>query len=416
MLNKLKTLFKKSISFTGVQSFSSPTSWLNWGSTGFVEKGYKQSAWIYSAVNLRAYAVASVPWVVEVKRGREWDAVEDHPLHDLIQAPNMRLDGFTLFKMSVQHLDLTGNAYWLKVRNLSGSQVIQLVPILPGKIAPVIVADQLIRYQGADGRNYPIEDIVHLMYTTPDSLYVGMSPLQAAARAAEIDREAENWQKKSFENRAIPDGVMIIEDIQTQQQYETARAAMKEQYQGSENSRTPLLIGGKANWQTMSQTAAEMDFINSRKFTREEILSVYGVPQPMVGVYENATLANIETARKIFWRDTVIPMLDEIQSELNLQLASEFPGVRLRHDVSDIEAMQDSYTDTVKTAKDLWSMGVPFNELSRELELGFEDIEGGDVGYIPSGLIPADLDWSDSLSMDDAEKHSRAAYGDKTIR
>ena len=404
MFKKIKNIFRKNISFTGMQHYASSASWLTWGSKGFIDKGYKESAWIYSAVNIRAYAVASVPWVVEVKRGKEWEAIDTHPLYDLLQAPNLRTDFFTLMKMSVQHLDLTGNAYWLKVRNAAGTQVIQLFPLLPGQITPVINAGQLIRYQGADGTNYNVEDIVHLMYTVPDSLYIGMSPLQAAARAAEIDREAENWQKKSFQNRAIPDGVMIIEDITTQQQYETAKAAMKEQYQGSDNSRSPLLIGGKAQWQSMSQSAAEMDFINSRKFTREEILSVYGVPQPMVGVYENATLANIETARKIFWRDTVVPLLDEIQSELNLQLASEFPGVRLRHDVSDIEAMQDSYTENVNTARTLWSMGVPFNTINAVLELGFEDIEGGDVGYVPGGLIPSDVDWSAiGMGMDDPD-------------
>jgi SPP1 gp7 family putative phage head morphogenesis protein len=36
-------------------------------------------------------------------------------------------------------------------------------------------------------------------------------------------------------------------------------------------------------------------------------------------------------------------------------------------------------------------MGVPFNMINQKLELGFDDIEGGDSGYLPAGLMPSDV-------------------------
>ena len=35
-------------------------------------------------------------------------------------------------------------------------------------------------------------------------------------------------------------------------------------------------------------------------------------------------------------------------------------------------------------------MGIPFNELNRAFDLGFEPLPWGDKGYIPSAMQPAD--------------------------
>jgi hypothetical protein len=113
----------------------------------------------------------------------------------------------------------------------------------------------------------------------------------------------------------------------------------------------------------------------------------------MVGNYEKATLANIETARKIFWRDTMIPLLDKVAGMLNMQLAYEFgPEYRIRYDLSQVDALQENFTEKVSNAQGLWSMGLPWNEINRRLEMGFEDVDGGEIGYLPAGLLPTTFD------------------------
>jgi hypothetical protein len=37
-------------------------------------------------------------------------------------------------------------------------------------------------------------------------------------------------------------------------------------------------------------------------------------------------------------------------------------------------------------------MGLPWNEINRRLEMGFEDIEGGEIGYLPAGLLPTNYE------------------------
>ena len=91
-----------------------------------------------------------------------------------------------------------------------------------------------------------------------------------------------------------------------------------------DNAHTPWVLGAGANWQQMSLSPAEMDFINSRKFTREEICTIFQVPPPMIGIQDRMTYNNIETARKIFWMDTVTPLLEDIKDCFNLSLTPEF--------------------------------------------------------------------------------------------
>ena len=167
---------------------------------------------------------------------------------------------------------------------------------------------------------------------------------------------------------------------------------VREQHQGMENARTPWVLGAGAQWTQMSLSPVEMDFLNSRKFNREEICSIFQVPPPIVGIMDTSTYNNIETARKIFWQDTIIPLLEDIKDNFNLGLTPEFgQGIELSYDVSNIQALQISNQEKITNAKNLFSMGVPFNMINQKLELGFDEIEGGDLGYLPSGLMPSNV-------------------------
>ena len=198
----------------------------------------------------------------------------------------------------------------------------------------------------------------------------------------------------------------------SQQQYEEAQQWVDDQ-SGPERGRKPWILGG-FKFHSMGQTSHELDFINSRKATREEICAAYAVPPPLVGIYDNATLTNIQTARRIFWMEGIIPVLRELESQLNLQLAYEYgPDVRISYDISNVEALAEDDTTKIERASKLWGMGIPLTEINRLLELGLntDDIPGADVGYLPSGLLPADFDLESSEpgSNEDAE----AAYGEE---
>ena len=184
---------------------------------------------------------------------------------------------------------------------------------------------------------------------------------------------------------------LLLNHPLTQDQWTEARAMVREQHQGMDNAHTPWVLGAGANWQQMSLSPAEMDFINSRKFTREEICTIFQVPPPMIGILEKATYQNIETARKILWQDSIVPLLEDIKDCFNLSLTPEFgQDIELSYDLGNVEALQETTGDKITQAKDLFAMGVPFNMINQKLELGFDNIDGGDTGFLPNSLVPAE--------------------------
>jgi HK97 family phage portal protein len=383
-------------SITPMQSL--PTSmnnkpiWKDWSTDNAVTHGYKASTWVYSCISRIAKTAASVPWRVYRETEEGLEEIPNHPLEILLKKPNPFMSGQDLFERLVGHLYLGGNGILSKVR--VNNIVAELWPVMPDSISPIPSRnDYIAGYEyRAKGVTYTIkpEDILHFMFIDPSNFYWGLAPLQAVARSVDTDTEMLDWQKVSLQNRAITDGVFSFKQPLTKTQWDEARAMIREQHMGAGGARTPWVLGGEAQWTQMSLSPAEMDFINSRAFTREEICSVFNVPPPMIGLYENATLSNIETARKIFWLDTMIPLLEDLKSAFNLSLTPEFgEGLVLSYDVSNVQAIQDNFGEKVTTAKDLWSMGIPFNEINQRLELGFDEIEGGDVGYLPLNLMIA---------------------------
>lgn len=374
--------------------------WRDWSTQHAWREGYRASTWVYNAIEIRRRAVASVPWHVEVRRGEEWERAPDHPLQLLLDEPNPDFTQRQMISRLVQWLDLGGNVYWTKVRAGRPKVPVEVWPLMPDamRAIPGGKDGRMIggyRYEWENVKTtFPAEDIVHWTYPNPGDFYYGMSPLRAAGMATDIDTEAQRFQKVSLQNRGIPDGVFTLQgDTITREQWEQAREQVREQYQNKDAYRSPWVVG-HAKWEQMSLSPADLDYVESRKFTREEILSAFNTPPPLVGIYDNATLSNIETARKIFWLDGICPLLEELRDQLQAALVPEFgrpSELRIVYDLTNVDALREKFQDKVTAAESLWRMGVPFNQISQRLEMNIEDIPGGDVGFVSASLIPTDM-------------------------
>lgn len=400
-IKRVQQFFKKSFTFSQLQpSWTSKTAhWNEWTTERAINEGYKSSTYVFACINAISKASASVPWKVYRKsRQGVWEEIQGHPLAELIERPNPFSSRKDLIERMTANLYLGGNAYFSKVR--AGGAVVELwnLPADAMKVVPSkqdFIDHYLYEANGVKEKILPV-DLLHNMFIDPANPYIGMSPLQAGAKAVDTDVEAVGWNKIALQNRAITDGAFTFEQPLTRDQWEEARAMVREQHQGAENARTPWVLGAGAKWTQMSLSPAEMDFIESRRFTRSEICSIFQVPPPIVGIYDDATLANIETARKIFWLDTIIPYLEDIKNCFNQGLTPEFgQDIEISYDVSNVEAIQTNFSEKLANAKQLWTMGVPFNDINQRLELGFDEVEGGEIGYLPTSVIPIGLELED---------------------
>lgn len=373
-----------------------------WDTETAIEQGLKASAIFYACVDRRSKSVAQVPWKAYRKQ-QDGTLVEapESPLQKLIDRPNPDFAWAEMMEYMSQHIDLAGNSYWSIIRAGNSAQPMELWPLLPQGIKIQAGKQRLIdyyRYQyGGITRDIQSPDMVHIKTANPNDFLFGLPTIQAAGRAVDVDREASMWQLNSMHNRGISDYAIIIDPDTSPEQIERLKEMHKDKQAGSQNARQPFLT--TRDIKTLNQTAVEMDFTASRSKVWAEICSAMGVPQPMVGLLEDATLANIETARRIFWIDTITPLLRMIRSQLTRQLAEQFgPEWVIDYDISDIEALREDYGSKLDEAGKLFALGVPFNVINEKLKLGMDPIDGGDIGYLSAGLLPTNFDRAEPAS------------------
>lgn len=369
----------------------------SWDISTAIQFGYKANAAFFACADVRSSEISSVPWVAKFNG----EAMPDSDLQRLIDYPNPDISWQEMIEHLVNSLDLAGNEYWSIVTGgLSGTKPLEVWPLDPRGMAVKqtntqrIIGEYVYNPPGAGkGRTLPAAQVVHIKNANPDSFVIGLPTIMAAGIGVDIYREARDAQKSSFENRGISDYAVVLDPSTTAEQFERIKEIDAERSAGPKNNRKPRYT--TRDIKTLSSSPVDMDYVNSVQSVIDEICSVMRVPPSMIGYMQDATLANFETARKVLWINGLLPVIRRIQAQLQLQLASKYgKGWTIEPDLSKVDALKANYAQAVETGGKLWAMGVPFNMINTRLELGFDEIEGGEVGYLAGGLIPANVDWS----------------------
>jgi len=354
-------------------------------------EGYKISVYVYRAVRTIVQAASAIPWIILDKNS---EPMENHELGEVLKNPCPEFSGQDLMEIKIAHLLLVGNALWMPI--IIRGKIREIWPVMPDLVAPIpsnVRGEWLKGWQVYGIEEQPIvppSTFIHFMQMDPGNLYWGTSPLIAAARTIDTDNEAQDTQKVSMQNRATPDGVFTHESVLTAEQFEEAQRQVHEKFMLKSKRREPWVLGAGAKWNQMSMTPVEMDYVLSRLHGLRDIAGAFGISPIFLGDLEQSSYNNMMEARKALYEDVVIPLLDDTKSTLNLRIKSMYPEIgMISYDVSKVAALRGDFNKKVESAKNLFGMGVPFEEINAKLELGFEEFEGWDVGYLPFNLTPS---------------------------
>lgn len=291
------------------------------GQAGRYAAVYQGSPWVYVAVNRIAEAAALVPFHVARRSAEGAVEVVDHPFERLLQKPNPLLSRFELIEHTVGHLEIHGNAYWF-LAGEPGGHPLELWPLRPDRVSVVPDARRGVRgyvYE-VDGRQVPLDaaEVVHFRRWHPSNDYYGLSALEAARLAVEADRAMADWNRRYFgEGMAVPAGIVAIRERVSDSDYERLQREWRLAYGGRER-RTAFLRGASVEWHNVGLSQQDMDFLNARRFNREEIFQIFGIP---VGMFsENATEANALVGERVFVERTLWPKLVRIAEKITTDL------------------------------------------------------------------------------------------------
>lgn len=352
---------------------------------------YSKSVYVYACVSKIAQKTASIDWQFFRIKNKLGDKQElfVHEAIDLLYKPNPFQTKGQFFEKYVINKKLAGEAYILKVRqNGPGTKVVELWNLRPDYMTIVKDKELFIKayeFNKPDGKvTFQPEDIIYDASPNPLDDFGGMSALFAANTRVETELNAVSYQRNFFQNNARPDFLLKTPTKVSNEQKEDIKESWEKRHKGAKNVGKGAILEGGLDYQQISISQREMDYIESLKMTRDDILTAFGVPKPVVAITDDVNLANAQTAMTIFLSETIVPEIKRLTEKLNEELISpEFGDVFY---IDYVDPVPENIKEKAEVQQIQIQSGVLLINEARE-SWGLDPIAGGNTLYMPLSNI-----------------------------
>jgi hypothetical protein len=189
-------------------------------------------------------------------------------------------------------------------------------------------------------------------------------------------------------NNADTGVIVTTDNVLDDQQREQIMAALKERKRKAGTADRPLFLTGGAKVEKPTLSSADMQYLENRKFSRQELCAIWGVPQEVIGFTEDANRSVGESARLNFIENTCAPHGERLEASFTPLLRAFGSDLYAYFDFDSLPICQAARLTRVNTGTALFAMSVPWNDVNRVLDLGFPEYPWGNQGYLPFSLQP----------------------------
>lgn len=353
----------------------------------------------YACVRLLSEALASLPitlYRVDGKGKRVADP--EHKLYSvLVLKPNQFQTSFEWREMAAAHLILRGVHYSRIYRNGRG-EVTALMPLHPDAVSVQLSSDgtRLIytvnQYAGATpgtSLTLGMDEVLHIRGLHSDIL-TPITPVAYAANTLGLEQSMAKHQGRSFGPDAVrPGGVIETEGKVPEATAFRVMKMFNSQYAGANNAGKTLFLDRGMSFKPLALNNQDQQFLETRKFSVEEVCRIFNVPPSLVHHNYNSTYSNAEQQVLAFVKFSLRPLVIRFEESLSKALlsASEQKEVQIDFDMTDLQR-----GDAVATSTQYRNMvqgGIITPNEARE-RLGFDrsEQEGSDALYMQTAMAP----------------------------
>ena len=282
-----------------------------------------QSATVFSCVQVLSESVGMLPLhVYSGTPGVKLSPALDHPLWPILHdQPNDFQTSIEFLGMLILCLCMRGNAYAYVNRTSSG-RIVELLPLHPDMVRTEMNENFVLSYQITmpDGsfKSFSPGEIFHVRGMTLNG-WLGISPIAYARESIGLALATEKFGGQLFRNGAKMGGVLEHPGKLSEESYKRIKESFDASSSGENAHKTSLLEEGM-KFSKISMTADDSQFLETRKYQRDEICGIFHVPPHMVGNLEHATFSNIEQQSLDFVNWTLMPWLTRIEKAIKRDL------------------------------------------------------------------------------------------------
>lgn len=289
--------------------------------------------WVYAANTAIVEPCAAVELKLYRKKADgDREEVTDGPALEILQLldePNFAHTGEQLRQLHHTYMNFVGDSYILMLKGgepfiPTKGQLPDALQILPSHQVSFKLGDTYTKSVVKFGQvEYPILSVIRDINPDPDNPYNPQSIIKAAAAVIDTEEQMKNWNRKFFANNARPSLIFNTDQELSEEAYRRWKEQFQDEHGGVDNAFKPLLVeGGKATPYMLSQS--DLDFLDSRKFSRDEILAMFRVNPYTIGSVENVNLATAKAARMQHAEINVEPRVRQFVRQLNASLVRVF--------------------------------------------------------------------------------------------
>lgn len=346
-------------------------------------------SWVYACVARRSMGLAQIEFkLYRLKSGGEVEEIIEHELLELLYRVNPEMTKYNFLQLSCIYRDLLGASPWILSKTNPNDKLPSNLFIARPEFFKVERDDsgQVLGYVyeiGSYKRTFAKEEVIFLKNYNPKNPDKGIGVIEAVRQTAENDDYILQSNSNLLKNDARPSGFLEIEGNAGKGMISRLKKEFKQKFQGYENSYQVQVLEGGMKFKPVSLPPKDLDFIESRKMNRDEILSIFGVPKPVLGVFEDVNRASAVAAEYVFNKWTLEPLATELIEQLNEFLVPMF-GKDLWLDFEPL-ARADEELD-LKRKTEGWNKWLTTNEI--RLMEGLQAVSGGDYIYMPLSSMP----------------------------
>lgn len=349
-------------------------------------------SWVFACLDLITQEASSWPWYITPLNATRIIPRQRVPqdLVDLIEQPNEDMTYSDFIQYLLMDEYLTGNSYWVKDQMNVLGQPLNLLRLRPEYTQIAISESGRVIGYVYNPPDFPLpipfnrDEVVHFKRgPNPRSEYYGMSVVEGIHGALEADLAETEHVIGFFADGARISGVLTTNTL-SEVQFERFRQQFAEEYAGAANAHKILIVeeGTKFDPITSVPGSSGSGVKELRSMTKDEILSAFGVPSPMLGGTLTESTYKMEESQDIFSR-RMFPLASRISQRFTLDVTTNW---QLAYKID--QSYAEPRDHKVDRAGNMLKAGATINDARREMNLPPHNEDWADVPVVPQGFAP----------------------------
>lgn len=272
----------------------------------------------FNGVDQLSTDIAKMPKAIYRKTDRVREKLSSHPANYLIAtAPNEFMTAFDFWRTIVLLMILKGNAFVQIHRNTTTGEE-EFFDILDNEKVDVKKSKNKLVYTYKGSENIDSSDILHFKFFTLNGL-VGVSLLKFAAANLGVQLDAHEYGGEMYSKRGLGYGVIESESEVKNENKKLIVDGFKSKMAEPGPFKLAALDFG-LKYKSIAITPAEAQFLESNKFSIEDVARWLNMPVHKLKSLTNANFNTLEQQNMQYVVDCLMGWTANLEAELNRKL------------------------------------------------------------------------------------------------